>query len=335
MSCYNPKVMLAVVDPDTGAISYRFRHGSNARYDGPKQLLSYDELDINGKYEFYVPCGKCLGCRADYTRIWADRMVLELEDNPKALMITLTYRDDELTYAPNGEKSLNKDDVTRWLKRLRKHLAPQRIRYYLAGEYGPKTERPHYHAILYGVSVEDIGDLTYLYTNKDLGYAVYTSPTWERIWSHGFVSMTAVTAKTCNYVARYVLKKQFDMDNDGPQPDDGRIRCYNVSSRKPGIGMAACERMLNDGIAQITHVDSSGARVVNLPSKVVQRLHERAVKNEDMELLAICAEWRHNMQIRTQQATIDAVGDQNYADYLLQQRLEKQRSLRILPQRNF
>lgn len=33
-----------------------------------------------------VPCGKCIGCRLDYSRNWADRMMLELDHTGKALL---------------------------------------------------------------------------------------------------------------------------------------------------------------------------------------------------------------------------------------------------------
>lgn len=46
-----------------------------------------------------LPCGKCIGCRLDYSRQWADRLMLELQYHDSAYFITLTYNDDHVPKA--------------------------------------------------------------------------------------------------------------------------------------------------------------------------------------------------------------------------------------------
>ena len=41
------------------------------------------------------------------------------------------------------------------MKRLRKKLHPLKIRFFHCGEYGDKTRRPHYHALIFGYSFPD------------------------------------------------------------------------------------------------------------------------------------------------------------------------------------
>ena len=88
-------------------------------------------------------------------------------------------------------------------KRLRKAFPNNKIRYYHCGEYGDQSNRPHYHAILHGIN---FSDWYYLFDSPS-GEPIYTSPTLEKIWSKGFVTIGEVTFESAAYVARYVLKK--------------------------------------------------------------------------------------------------------------------------------
>lgn len=170
-------------------------------------LVIFLSLSSVGRYRFLVPCRKCLGCQIDYSRDWANRMIIELQDNPKAIFLTLTYNNDHLPMTDEGYSTLCKRDVQLFFKRLRRHFDGVRIRYYLAGEYGTRTFRPHYHAIVYGIGLSDFSDLEYRGCNERKD-PFYSSRVMSDIWSNGFILMSDVTWKTCAYVARYVLKKQ-------------------------------------------------------------------------------------------------------------------------------
>ena len=71
----------------------------------------------------------------------------------KTRFLTLTYADEHLP--PNG--SLVVADLQKFIKRLRKHYAKRnngiKLRYYACGEYGDRYGRPHYHAIICGLSL--------------------------------------------------------------------------------------------------------------------------------------------------------------------------------------
>ena len=43
-----------------------------------------------------IPCGRCIGCRIDYSRAWADRCMLEMMDHKSNYFLTLTYNDESL-----------------------------------------------------------------------------------------------------------------------------------------------------------------------------------------------------------------------------------------------
>lgn len=192
-----------------------------------------------------VPCGKCPGCRLDRGKKWADRMLLEFESPPDnmprrtALFVTLTYDDDHLPRMTCTDGSVRgtlcKADPQLFLKRLRKYFAPKRIRFYNAGEYGDQTFRPHYHQILFGLSLSDFPDAVLYSHDFDQDTDLYVSPTFDRIWSHGSVKFSVASYRTFSYVARYVLKKQFGSDF-GAAWYRGRVPPFSTCSRRPGIG---------------------------------------------------------------------------------------------------
>lgn len=102
-------------------------------------------------HQLQVPCGKCIGCRLERSRQWAIRCMHEASLYEDNCFITLTYNDDHLP--SNG--SLDKTHFQKFLKRLRKSIYPQKLRYYHCGEYGDEGGRPHYHAIIFGWSPSD------------------------------------------------------------------------------------------------------------------------------------------------------------------------------------
>lgn len=200
-----------------------------------------------------IPCGKCIGCRLDYSRSWADRMMLELDHTKKGLFVTLTYNNDYVPFTENedtgdfGYFTLDKRDLQLFFKRLRKKFPGKKIRFYAAGEYGTTTYRPHYHAIIFGLGLEDFAkkDIVFLKKNQ-LGNPIYTVRQIAEAWSEydkktdtytpfGFVTVADVSWKTCAYVSRYVQKKIMHEWNClteiyGVQPE------FSSMSRRPGIG---------------------------------------------------------------------------------------------------
>ncbi len=112
--------------------------------------------------------------------------------------ITLTYNAENLP----PDAGLRKKHFQDFMKRLRKETKIK-IRYYHCGEYGDKNNRPHYHAILFGLN---FNDWVYLFDSPS-GEPIYTSPTLERIWQNGFATVGTVTFESAAYVARYCMKK--------------------------------------------------------------------------------------------------------------------------------
>ncbi len=279
MACFRPNHIVSKVVDGVGVVS---------RFMGGAGLLHAEDLYYENPAEYHtlVPCGRCMGCRLDRARVWADRMLLELRDNDyKAIFVTLTYDNDHLPrayerkagyyplsqaslsdqddyafcdYLSDGElwvadaaglplppATLNVRDTQLFFKRLRKAFPGRRIRYFLAGEYGPKSNRPHYHAIIFGLTLADFDDCAILKYN-DLGQLLFRSETFARVWGNGYCSLGVVNWNTCSYVARYTMKKVY-RDDDPSAYADGRVPPFCTMSRCPGIGLLHAEDLLSKG----------------------------------------------------------------------------------------
>lgn len=124
-----------------------------------------------------------------------------------------------LTYAT---PHLPKDGVSRehfenFLKLLRFHLSPLKLRYYGCAEYGELNGRPHYHAVLFGLPANK-ATLTLI----------------EACWKFGFVEISELNIKRARYIAKYVIKKLTRINDErlcGLNPE------FPSTSRALGVGM--------------------------------------------------------------------------------------------------
>lgn len=117
-----------------------------------------------------VPCGKCAQCAKDKINSWYFRIQQEIKVSTSVHFVTLTY-DEEKVPIVNGVKTLDKRDCQLFLKRLRKK--EENLRYYLVGEYGTNTKRPHYHAIMF--NIKDIRNI-----QKEWGNGFTFSPPLDK-----------------------------------------------------------------------------------------------------------------------------------------------------------
>ena len=194
-----------------------------------------ETLDSN---KIKLPCGRCIGCRLERSRQWALRLVHEKRFHERSSFITLTYAKEHLP----RDGSLDVKHFQDFMKRLRKDLDPQKLRFFHAGEYGEKGGRPHYHAIIFGEDFLDAAPLTV--ETSDRGDVTWQSERLRRLWSFGRNQVGSVTFESCAYVARYITKKisgaAAPAHYERANPDTGEIFSvkpeYATMSRRPGIG---------------------------------------------------------------------------------------------------
>lgn len=125
--------------------------------------LTIKVSDYRGNRTIQVPCGKCVECLKTKQNDYMVRIVEEMQQAGKSCFVTLTYSNDTVPYIEREGKRFNvvwKDDIKDWIKRFRtnyeRKTGKKGIRYFLCSEYGPKTHRPHYHAIFFGLSKCDM-----------------------------------------------------------------------------------------------------------------------------------------------------------------------------------
>lgn len=147
-----------------------------------------------------IPCGKCAACLANKRNDWATRLRMEAKYTESAYFITLTYSDENIPYqdlyTEDGEivgqtSTLLKTDIQKFMKRLRKDRK-EKIRYYVVGEYGEHTKRPHYHMLLFNLKLTGVHLEKYLLEK----------------WNKGRIDIGSVTPSSIMYCTNYIIQKQ-------------------------------------------------------------------------------------------------------------------------------
>nr|QJB20880.1 MAG: replication initiator protein [Microvirus sp.] len=205
-----------------------------------KRGITFDRNASLSGEPLRLPCGQCIGCRLDRSLQWAVRCMHEKQLHERSAFVTLTYDNDHL---PEGG-TLVKRDCQLFMKRLRKVFGVG-IRFYMGGEYGAKSLRPHYHYLFFNI---DFDDKKY-YAQAKRGERLYTSKMLTELWPYGFNVIGDVTLESCAYVARYVVDKITGERADAHYrvvTEDGvvvdRSPEFNLMSRRPGIASEWYER---------------------------------------------------------------------------------------------
>lgn len=158
-----------------------------------------------------APCGQCLPCRINARRVWANRMICEAADHEENAFLTLTYDDDHLP----SDGSLNKTDHQHFMWRFRENLSRRfgrKVRFYMVGEYGEKSWRPHYHYALFGYPSCPYGGGH----RVGVKFQPCRCPVCKLVsdaWGLGNVFLGSLTPDSANYVAQYVTKKMTSKDD--------------------------------------------------------------------------------------------------------------------------
>lgn len=159
-------------------------------------------------------CGKCPNCRKKRVSTWSFRLLQEFKVSDSAYFVTLTYNTENIPFTKTGLATLSKSDAQKFMKRLRHyHKQSRSLKYYLVGEYGGTSERPHYHIILFNAQPELI----------------------EKAWSLddqpiGHIHLGDVNGATVGYTMKYISKPpQIPMFKT-----DDRVKEFSLMSK--GLG---------------------------------------------------------------------------------------------------
>lgn len=267
----------------------------------------YDYLVKIGKYRRVnkIPCGQCIECKLNYSREWATRAMLEKQYWPEeqCWFLTLTYDDEHLPFHETldlgtGEiytgASLQKEDLQNFWKNVRYHYQEKikkfcnknnieytdemkfKCKYLNAGEYGKQTQRPHYHALVYGLPLDHTK--LELWSRNEQNQPVWRCKELEEIWKKGNVMVGQLSWESAAYVARYTLKKAYGINKEYDQLQ-GRIPEYISMSQ----GIA--KKYFQENMKKIYETDSvpvknkKTGQVVKPP-----RSFDRILKDVDPDL---------------------------------------------------
>lgn len=200
--------------------------------------------------------------------------------------LTLTYNDQSLP----TDDGLLKSDLQKFIKRLRKKLQPQKIRYFACGEYGGDPEdqwylgRPHYHLALFGYDFPDKTPWTMREGNQ-----TYLSTELSSLWKKGFHEIGSLTHESASYIARYVTKKirgnKAYPHYQKPDILTGELRPvdpeFSTMSLKPGIGKDWYSKYTTD-IFPHDYLIVRGKRMT--PPRYYLNLYEKEYPTEGMQI---------------------------------------------------
>jgi hypothetical protein len=246
MACNEPKT---VSKGKFGGIAFMDKRGQ-----------SYDAGGLR------IPCGRCLGCKADRASAWAIRNLHETSLWDHNSFVTLTYE--------KNPHSLDYTHVQSFLKRLRKTLngdlpsprGDRPIRFFCSGEYGENFDRPHYHMLLYNVAIPD---------QKPLKKGLYQSELLDKLWKKGFVSIGPLYPARAAYVSQYAMKKIYgraalDTHYQGRKPE------FVQMSNRPGIGYYWYQKHSNDVLPNdYVVVSGTKRKVPRYYEKMFRRLNDK------------------------------------------------------------
>lgn len=155
--------------------------------------------------------------------------MLERAKHGDASFVTLTYSDEMMP----ADGSLDPAVTQAFLKRLRERMRPRLLRFFLVGEYGDETFRPHYHAAIFGMPMCMRGR-----TDHRLERCCASCETIKLAWGRGGIDCRELSIETAQYLVGYVVKKMTkstDSRLGTRRPEFARM------SLRPGIGAAAME----------------------------------------------------------------------------------------------
>lgn len=153
-----------------------------------------------------------------------------------AYFVTLTYDGNHVPLTDKGYMTLHKPDVQKFIKRLRFTQFGSKqstIKYYLCGEYGGKSFRPHYHIILFNADLSLLIGLRDAYF-VDIGTLQLDGkvPYNTVLWPYGHLTIGCVSDASVGYTLKY-MHKPFRI----PQHvNDDRVREFSCMSK--GLGLS-------------------------------------------------------------------------------------------------
>ena len=266
---------------------------------------SYPQRKRIAKDEYIVyPCGKCNACRRNRAKEWGFRAYVESLSFERSIFLSLTYDDEHLPIGTKGYPTLCPDHLVTFWKDFRYYVG--KCRYMACGEYGDKTHRPHYHAIVFGVSLDNSVFFDKFYSPRKKAWIARC-----KAWRYGEVCIGEVTIGSCNYCAKYVTKRKTGKSGEAYYAKYGIEPEFARMSRRPGLGYDYLIQN-EDLIRKRNYVMLKGHKLP-LPRYYVSKLYEEG--SNEYELYKIEKAEKSQEALRTFYANRD-IGHYSRYEYM-------------------
>lgn len=165
------------------------------------------EIKAQGHREYMnVDCGHCLNCmikkQSQLAFLANKEQLIQYQKGNGCSFVTLTYSDNYLPINKYGFVTLQRSDVQKFIKNMRRQMeyygVTKKFKYIYCGELGDgshsnsltgvSTCRPHYHIVFLGLS--------------DVEVKFYT----RKLWKYGICDVGPLGAGGIRYVTKYMTK---------------------------------------------------------------------------------------------------------------------------------
>lgn len=177
----------------------------------PKKIWYYAGPNLKPEL---VPCKRCWACKKNRVNDLTGRALCEAAESDYALALTLTY-DSKKCYSPMQPKVIHKQDFQIFIRLWRR--SHTKARYLVAGEYGARKGRAHFHAIIFGQGMPPS-----IPEQKNTHI-----PEWQ--YGHVYAEF-AVNERNIRYATKYLVKSLDD------KKDEERSEEWVSYSKKPLLG---------------------------------------------------------------------------------------------------
>lgn len=193
------------------------------------------------------PCRKCIPCLRRRQQEWVARLTEELRQHEGNYFVTLTYDEQSVPWdTETGLMRFDRPRIRKLCMDMRKRFQMRRLRnpafpaligapeylplpedvhfkYYITSEYCPtSTQRPHYHAVFYGLQVDT-------YTAEIL---------FRLLWPEGFVTVYPALDGAAGYISKYLCKDVLEVDSYHSEIQDKPFQ-----RQSNGLGKSYVDRM--------------------------------------------------------------------------------------------
>jgi len=252
-----------------------------------------------------VPCRKCWACLKNKTNILVGKTLMEYSQSDWAFALTLTYDDkiikEKHPLGLQASQWIHKKDFQNFMSFVRKehqrlnkdgNQLSYRCSYLVAGEYGSRKGRSHFHVILMGDGIPP--RITKLRTPKQY------MPSWP--WGFVFSDIVA-SDRTVHYVAKYLVKELRDQER---KKDNPVTRCWVSYSKYPPLGAIGFEAMgraqaraqiMPQNLNYIPPLETRGDKYSMTYSQ--ERIFWKAFIEDFPQAETLpCTQWVHNSRLR-------------------------------------